>query len=449
MADTQHLRNIVLISLDDAVAFWKYRHVFGVELQTPNLDRICAQSTLFESAYCQSPVCSPSRASFMSGKSPHDTGVLGPESNYFQTLPADQLWPAKLKQNGFYTSTGGKVARGYRALPPPLHEVLYSDKRNGLRLPPRLKRRETPNVFWGHKTEFLGGYRGGEVTMTIRGDRSVFDHTVAKAAIKFINHYDQDTRFYRDIGFGATHGPWLTPLKFKEAYDSEKITAPPDWEKGFAEMPQLAKQSVQNIDQQDTDFWQKSVRNYLAAMTYTDFQIGRVWDALKASPHADDTLVVILADHGLHLGERNRFAKRTFYEQVANVPLIIHDPRTPKGLRINDPVGLIDVGHTVMDYLGMPPLDGSAGRSLRPLMKGQSDPDRAVPTFLFNGAGIRYRDYRFIRYGDGTTEFFDLKADWWQTTNLGPDHEGYEATRAVFESCCADYGFYPYAQAAA
>lgn len=449
MTGTQPLQNVVLISLDDAVAFWKYRHTFGVELHTPNLDRICAQSTLFESAYCQSPVCSPSRASFMSGKSPHHTGVSGPESNYFATLPVEQLWPATLKRNGFYTSTGGKVTRGYRALQPPLHDVLYCDKRNGLRLPPRPKMRATPDEFWGHKTEFLGGYRGGEVTTTNHGDWSLYDHTVAKAALKFINNIGEGTRFYRDIGFGATHGPWMTPRKFKEAYDWTKITAPSDWAKGFEEMPEIARVSLQNIDQQDTEFWQKSVRNYLAAMTYMDFQIGRVWDALKASPHVDNTLVVILSDHGLHLGERNRFSKRTFYEQVANVPLIIHDPRNPKGQRISDPVGLIDVGHTVMDYLGMPPLEASPGRSLRPMMNGKTAPDRAVPTFLFDGAAIRYRDYRYIRYGDGLTEFFDLNADWWQTTNLGPDHSAYAETRAAFESCCANYGFHPFARAAA
>ena len=79
-------KNILLFSFDDAVAFWKYKTLFGAELKTPNLDRICAQSTAFHSAYCQAPICGPSRASFMSGQSPHQSGVLNREQ-LFEALP--------------------------------------------------------------------------------------------------------------------------------------------------------------------------------------------------------------------------------------------------------------------------------------------------------------------------------------------------------------------------
>ena len=97
-------KNVILITFDDAVAFWKYKTAFGEALQTPNLDRICAESTAFQAAYCQAPVCSSSRASFMSGQSPHQSGVTGPYKNYFEKIPAEAMWPYKLKQAGYFCS---------------------------------------------------------------------------------------------------------------------------------------------------------------------------------------------------------------------------------------------------------------------------------------------------------------------------------------------------------
>ncbi len=120
-------KNVILITFDDAVAFWKYKTAFGEALQTPNLDRICAESTAFQAAYCQAPVCSPSRASFMSGQSPHQSGVTGPYKNYFEKIPAEAMWPYKLKQAGYFCSSGGKVMQGYDALPDEIHQTLFSD----------------------------------------------------------------------------------------------------------------------------------------------------------------------------------------------------------------------------------------------------------------------------------------------------------------------------------
>ena len=172
-----------------------------------------------------------------------------------------------------------------------------------------------------------------------------------------------------------------------------------------------------------------------------DDHLGRVWDALKASPHADNTLVILLSDHGLHLGERDRFRKHTLWEQVANVPLIIHDPARPEAKVVIDPVALIDVGPTVMDYLALPPLEDSPGQTLRPFVETtHRAPDRVVPTFIDGNAAIRKGKYRFIRYRDGSEQLFDLEADWWQTRDLGAGHPDYQSVRAAFEACCAEYG---------
>ncbi|WP_223425113.1 sulfatase-like hydrolase/transferase [Tateyamaria pelophila] len=122
-------KNVILISLDDAISYWHYKNVFGAELIIPNLDRICEQAIAFTSAYCQSPLCGPSRASFMFAKPPHHTGIFGNKRDVFTKVPPTEIWSYKLKQNGYYCSSGGKVHHGYKPLSPDVHEILYTDMR--------------------------------------------------------------------------------------------------------------------------------------------------------------------------------------------------------------------------------------------------------------------------------------------------------------------------------
>jgi len=434
-------KNILLICLDDAVAFWKYKSVFGEVLQTPNLDRICGQSTSFQAAYSQAPVCSPSRASFMTGLSPHQTGVTHSDPRYFDKISPLDLWPSRLKQHGYHTAPGGKVMRGYRALPQEVHETVYStpysDSHRRFSLA-RRKSRYADGKIPDHM-EF-GGYRGGMATTTKDADRNLYDNQVAEDAISFLKTYDGEAPFYREVGFQSPHGPWTTPRRFKEMYNFKAIRQPKDWAHGFDLDTPPADLVRENIESSRQRFWRQSVRNYFSALSYADYQIGRVWDALKASAHAENTLVIILSDHGMHLGERNWFGKSTLWEQAVNVPLIIHDPAQPVGQAVSDPVGLIDVGPTVMDCLGLPPIAGSPGRSLLPQMRWERAPDRAVPSFFYDHAAIRKGKYRFIRYGNGAEQFFDLSRDWWQTQNLGEAHPAYEPMRQAFDECCRDYG---------
>ena len=102
-------KNIIFIGLDDAFSFWRFRDAFGARLQTPNLDRICARSTAFTSAYCQIAICGPSRASMMSGLSPYETGAFDNYTSVFDVLRPEQFWQHRIKQAGYYCSTAGKI----------------------------------------------------------------------------------------------------------------------------------------------------------------------------------------------------------------------------------------------------------------------------------------------------------------------------------------------------
>ncbi|MEL7214099.1 MAG: sulfatase-like hydrolase/transferase [Pseudomonadota bacterium] len=428
-------KNVVLISFDDATAPWRYKTAFNEPLQTPNLDRICAQSTVFHSAYCQAPICGPSRASFMSAKTPHQLGIFGNSEELFDKITPQEVWSYKLKEAGFFCSSGGKVHHRYKPLRRRFHNVIYSDNQKRFR-----DDMHFPDVS---EKKRYGGNRGGWASVDPKDDDLFYDANSGNSAIEFFEGYDRDAPFYREVGFYSPHGPHYTPARFKDMYDVDNFKPPEDWANGFdfnAFSDELNAENEQ-IKKGDMQWWRESVRNYFSAFSHGDYHLGRVWDALQASPHAKDTVVVILSDHGFHLGNRNLYRKTTLYEQVASVPMVIYDPDNPTGLDIHDPVALLDVGPTVLDIAGLRPLEDCVGQSLLPYLNGHCDPDRAVPTFRHGNAAIRKGPYRIIRYEDGTTQMYDLRDDFWQLNSLGPDHPDYAEMYAALVECSAQYGF--------
>lgn len=426
--------NIVLFSFDDAVAIWKYKAIFGAALQTPNFDRICAQSTAFHAAYAQAPICGPSRASFMSGKSPHAIGRPTVGNKIFDTVDPRDIWSYRLKQNGYFTSSGGKIMQGYVPLPDDVHSVLYCD---------RPKAFSKDSQVRSDISAKFGGLFGGVGVTYPDHDSWFYDHQSASSAIDFFNSYDGAQPFYREVGFFAPHVPWITPERFKAMYDVNAFQQPAAWQAGFESSSYVPDELVRPFPVERMRYWRQSVRNYFSALSHADYNLGRVWDGLKASPHADTTVMILVSDHGVHLGERARHGKHTLYEQVANVPLVLHDPTQPVGQVVSDPVGLIDIGATVMDYAGLDPLEDTPGRSLCAYAHGARDPLRVVPTVRGGNMSIRKGQYRFTRYVDGSSEMYDLGRDWWQTRNLGAEHPEYAGLAAAHSECAQVYGVPP------
>lgn len=426
-------KNIVLISLDDAFSFWHYRELFGIRLQTPNLDRICATSTAFHTAYCQSPLCGPSRASFMSGKPPSQTGVYSNRTKAFEAMEPRSMWQCRLKDDGYFCSSGGKVHHGFKPLSKVVHDILYSDQPK--RFPIDLKLRK------GIAQASNGGNGGGIYNTDPKDDVSYYDAHSAKSFANFIQTYDRDEPFYREVGFFSPHSPFITPQRFKQMYGITDFHYPAAWENEFQRSDTARKTVSMNFKTGNRRNWRKSVRNYFAAFSHGDYHLGTVWDALMASPHADNTVVILLTDHGHHLGENGRFGKSTLYEQCALVPLIIYDPDNPQPQVVQQPVALLDVGPTVLDYAGLPPQPDFLGRSLRPIVNGaDADQDRTVGTFNTHGSSIRKGSYRFVRYNDGTTELYNLDEDWWQQKNLGPTHPEFAGMEQAHAQLCRSYG---------
>ena len=432
------MKNILIVSFDDAVAPWPYRNCFGEPLQMPNLDALCEQATVFLSAYAQAPICGPSRASMMSSRLPHQLDILNNSTFLFDRVKPQACWIHDLKAGGYFCSSGGKIhhkptlKRGH-------HRKLYSDDRKifdgDMRLPRELRKR----------SRSFGGHRLGRGTVDGTDDAFFFDHQVADSAIEFLDSYQGDQPFYREVGFYSPHGPFITPARFKEAYDATNLRPPGDWAGYVADSPHVIRNIPENTDLRDLDYWQKSVRNYFSAYSHGDYHLGRVLAALRASRHADNTIVVVLSDHGFHLGNRNLFRKSTLWEQTLHVPLIIHDPSRKGAQVITDPVALVDVGPTLLDLAGLACPEMAAGRSLRPMMEeGSRDPDRIIPSFYGRILSIRKGDYRLIRYAGDDLQLFDLRSDYWQLRDLGRDHPAFAPMLRAMDDWAASVGYsYP------
>ena len=156
-----------------------------------------------------------------------------------------------------------------------------------------------------------------------------------------------------------------------------------------------------------------AVRSYLASISFIDHLVGMILDSLEASGIADETVVVLFSDHGFHMGEKNKWAKRSLWGRTTRVPLIMAGPGVSKGVRSDAPVGLIDVFPSLTDLAGIPRKDGLDGNSLVPLLKDAMTPwqHNAICTFGPGNHSIHSREYHYIRYRDGSEELYRLRDD--------------------------------------
>ncbi len=429
--------NILLVSFDDAVAPWPYKTAFNEPLQTPNIDRLCAVSTAFHAAYAQAPICGPSRASFMTTMMPPELGILDNTTFVFDKVAPQLAWSFQLKQSGYFCSSGGKVHHRFKPLRPVHHRVLYSDGRKAFSDDMGL-----PREMWSRARRY-GGHRKGWATLDAADDGFYYDAQSADSAIGFLESYDGSQPFYREVGFFSPHVPQLAPARFRDLYNPEKLHKPADWAGYVDDNAYVRARIPENPDLRSKNWWQRTVRNYFSAYSHGDHHLGRVLDALAGSRHAANTVIILVSDHGFHLGNRNLFRKTTMWEQSLNVPFVIHDPRAPVGRVVRDPVALIDLGPTVLDFAGVPPSARRHGRSLRPMLAGSRDPDRAVASFYTGNATIRQGRYRIIRYGDGSFQLFDVESDFWQLRDLGPAHPAFGVLQKGLAAVMADCDFDP------
>ena len=432
-------RNVLFITADDLRPdLGCYGHPV---VKTPNLDRLAARGVRFDRAYCQYPVCNPSRTSFLTGLRPDTTRVLDNATHFRKHLPDVATLPQHFRQNGYASVAMGKI----------FHRGLtMEDLRPEMDDPPSWDAAKyfqaTPLGLKGEGRNLTGGRVAWCRWLAADGgDEDQPDGQIAAEAVRWLEAHTKQADvkpFFLALGFHKPHDPFNAPRKYFDLYPPDSLPLPPA---GAADDLPLAigggawkKEFEAFTDAHRREY----VRAYYACTSFTDAQVGRVLDALDRLKLADDTLVVFLGDHGFHLGERGWWNKNTVFELSARVPLIIAAPGAKgAGQGTSGVVELLDLYPTLLDLCGLaPPAQRLEGVSMGTLLDDPRRPGKQaahtqVRRGRVDGRSVRTARWRYTEWDGGRQgrELYDHDNDPAEQTNLAAD----PALRATVEELSA------------
>lgn len=434
--------NVLLLIADDLNnSLGCYEHAL---VQTPNLDRLAQRGVRFERAYCQYPLCGPSRNSFLTGLYPNSSGVLTNGIIFRQTIPQHHSLPHAFRLQGYFAARVGKLYH---------YNVPWSIGTNGhddpgsweLETNPAGCDRllEEPDIFSLKPGEFgatLSWYASP------RDDLLHTDGLLAQDAIWVLERCARDSSrpFFLAVGFYRPHTPYVSPAQYFAMYPPDQMPLVTGVEEDQQDIPAPALASRQQVQDEMTDaLRQQAVQAYYASISFMDAQVGRVLDALDRSGVADNTIVIFLSDHGYHLGEHGLWQKMSLFEESARVPLIIAAPGIGQpGSTVATPVGLVDLYPTLAELCRVTPPDNLQGQSLVPMLNDTTEVGRGwalsqVPRGSggeqFSGYSLRTPRWRYTEWDEGARgcELYDHEQDPQELTNLAHDPAQAEQVAAL------------------
>lgn len=400
-------------------------------VKSPNIDRLASRGILFSNAYCQFPLCSPSRSSLLTGLRPDSTKVFDLQYHFRQNLPDVVTLPQMFINNGYYAARVGKMFHygnpgdiGTNGLD---DKVSWMERFNPAGLDKTSLELDVIN--------YTPSRKGLGATMAYYSDKKGTDnqHTdgiVADDAIKLIKTH-KEKPFFIAAGFYKPHCPWITPSKYFDLYDMGQMKLPPINDDTRNNYPALALASTQPWPYLGITAEQarECKLAYYAAISFVDAQIGRLLDAVDSLGLKDNTIIVFWSDHGYQLGEHGLWFKQSLFEESSKCPLIISVPGTAsKGKICHRLVELVDIYPTLADLTGLTPPAELQGISLSPLIRtpaakwshpAYTQVQRGdVPGHSVRTERWRYTEWDFEKKG---TELYDEINDPQELHNLASD----------------------------
>src|SRR4051794_27351124 len=409
-------------------------------IRTPNLRKFMDESVTFTHAYCQNPVCSPSRASFLTGRYPHTTGL---RANGQRIRGSEQLVTRTLADHGYTCGLSGK-----------LHLSPCAGGRNEDRID------DGYSVFWwSHDlTDQWPGKNMWHVWLKDKGVKWPAPPPGAEAwgvpidpkytqtawcsdmAIQFMRQQQNFNPWLMSVNIFQPHHPFWPTQDYLDRYDVDKIPSP-----SYREGELQNKPVFQRVDHQAAyggtavsfaktdDLTHRLITAaYYAMIEQVDTEVGRMLKVLEDTGQADNTIVIYMSDHGEMLGDHGLYLKGPyFYDCAIRVPLMIRWPKKYKaGLRSDAMVELLDLAPTLLEGAGIPIPSGMVGRSLTPVLTGQTAKHRDSiycehfdSSFLYDpppmGSSVRTERYKLSYYHNlGVGELYDLEKDPGEVENL-------------------------------
>jgi iduronate 2-sulfatase len=398
-------------------------------VKSPNIDKLAARGVRFDRAYCQFPLCSPSRASVMTGLRPDQTRVFDLQYHFRTGLPDVVTLSQLFMRNGYYAARVGKIYHygnpgqiGTDGLDdaPSWKEVFNPAGIDKTELEP-LVTNYTPQRGLGSAMVFLNDQKGRDEDHT--------DGKVATEAIRLLEKHRGEP-FFLAVGFYKPHTPYIAPKKYFDLYPLEQIEVPavtPDYAKTVPAPALLSTRPWPNFGVTPAQA-RECKQAYYATISFVDAQIGRVVDALDRLGLRDNTVIVFWSDHGYSLGTHGLWMKQSCFEDSARVPLIIAAPGLRAGGVSPRPVELVDLYPTLGDLAGLTLPGKLPGASLKPLLV-KPDAEWNRPAFTqverggFPGRSVRTQRWRYTEWDDGKqgVELYDHQTDAGEMNNLAGD----------------------------
>ena len=407
--------NILFIAVDDLRT---EINCFGAKhMHTPNLDRLANRGIIFERAYCQQAVCAPSRNSLMTGLRPDALGIYDLYTFFRTKVPEIVTLPQHFKNNGYHAESMGKIYHTGHG---------NSNDKLSWSIPSWSKRNEVKNLI----KISVGDTLGLESDFpTINGkklpwysspqpENNMSDAMTANHAVKRLKDLKNET-FFLAVGFSKPHLPFVSPKKYWDLYDPEKIEIP---KRNLpVEMPELALRQFGELRKYhgipatgplDKETSRNLIHGYYAAVSMIDAQIGKLLDALEENDLLENTIIVLWGDHGWKLGDYGNWCKHSNFEMDTNAPLILSVPWMDKGVITKSLAEFVDIYPTLCDLAQLEKPNHLEGQSLVPILENPKATVNKVAISQYPrgdglgydrkneimGYSIRTENYRFTRW---------------------------------------------------
>ena len=401
------------------------------QIKTPNIDALAKRGVRFENAYCQYPLCGPSRNSMLTGLYPNSTGILRNSQIFRQTIPKQQSLSHAFRMKGYFAARIGKLYH---------YNVPKSVGTNGhddpgsweLELNPAgCDRLEEESEIFSLKPGSFGGTLSWYASPN--PDPRHTDAMLAKDAEWVLERCakERERPFFLAVGFYRPHTPYVAPESYFKPYDLEAMPVVTGWKEDQQDIPTAGLQSHKKDHDLLTDSLRRqAIQAYYASISFMDAQVGRVVSALDRLGLSDDTIIVFTSDHGYHMGEHGLWQKQSLFEQSARVPLLIVAPGVGQaGTVAKAPVGLVDLYPTLTELCGVTAPTNLQGQSLAPMLKEPNAPGRGwalthvqrrAKKASFDGYSIRTPRWRYTEWDGGKSgrELYDRESDPLELTNL-------------------------------
>ena len=433
--------NVLLLILDDCRAD-ALGDAGNAAAPTPNLDRFAAEGVRFEHAFAQAVCCNPSRVCFLSGLRPPTTRVFTNAQRARNCMPPEMLTlPQMMRAAGFHTAAVGKLFHHdgeENAVDMMAFDRLeFSDPPEGRHDPPPTLTPPPPRTSqppagldrserrsW--RSDYLDQFGDSGLS-----DEDEEDGRIARTAAELIRQLaDERRHFFLAVGTARPHAPLLCPLSYLARVNPESVTVPPGRD-ADQDVPQVAVRFGRSADlfmDQDPEGEEarSAIAAYHACVSFVDAQLGLILDALEETGLWESTIVVVLADHGFHLGEHDQWSKYTLFDPSVGVPLIFRVPgASGNGSVCEEIVELVDLVPTLAELVGLDVPASLEGTSLVPLLQDSPPPwKRAAFTWLGVGGrqrSVRTKTHRYTEWqdrGETVFELYDLRSPGGERVNL-------------------------------